>query len=69
MGQIRNVHQSNFGQVIREGTFGKCRHTYEVNIKKRGLKEIVLEGVEWIYLAYLTFKGLCIVMYSYNESQ
>jgi len=29
----------NFGQVIREGTFGRCRHTYEVNIKKWALKK------------------------------
>jgi hypothetical protein len=34
-----------------------------------GLNEKGLEGVEWIYLAYLTSKGWCILMYSYNENQ
>jgi len=29
-----------------------------------GLKEKGLEGVELIYLAYLTSKGPCIMMYS-----
>jgi hypothetical protein len=50
MGEMRNAHQMLVGKTERRTALGISRHRWEDNIKMY-LREIGLEGVDWIHLA------------------
>jgi hypothetical protein len=50
MGQMRNAYNILVGKPEWNRPLGRPRHRWEDNIKV-GLREIGLEGVDWIYLA------------------
>jgi hypothetical protein len=51
MGKMRNAYEILVGKSERKRPLGRPRRRWEDNIKE-DLREIVLDSVDWVHLAY-----------------